>query len=191
MYKRQPYNNTHVNHSQQQDYSTEENKEEEYYAGATFYKHPTPEMLQHAKGYDAMGGILFIKASTCSFPYNKGCHDHSGGGGGHKWTVPETIHMGHILTGTHLDLSCADFIFPTTTITIGTVLGGAKIVVPRGVRVETRGLGILGGFQGLTTQTVNAHRAADAPLLVVQGLAILGGAKVEVNHNAPPLRVIQ
>lgn len=142
---------------------------------AMFWKNPSPAMLERASKYQAMGGILFL-ATAC----------HKGG----KFTLPKTIHCGQILTGNKLDLSRADFVFPVTTIIVGTILGGMKVIVPRGVRVETTGFGILGGFKGLPSQTVNASQVDNAPLLIVQGLSILGGAKVSVNHDVPPVQVI-
>ena len=142
---------------------------------AMFWKNPTEIMLERASSYQAMGGILFIGASGCT----KG-----------KFTLPKTIHCGQILTGNKLDLSIADFVHPVTTILVGTILGGFKLIVPRGVRVETQGFGILGGFKGLRSQTVHAGEVDNAPLIVLQGAAILGGAKVVVNDSVPPVQVI-
>lgn len=141
---------------------------------ATFWKNPTPEMLRHAADSDGMGGILFIIVNA----RKRG-----------KFTVPKTIHAGHILTGSKLDLTRADFVHSETTIYVGNVLGGFSLVVPRGVRVETQGLGILGAVKGLASQTV--HAGQDAPRVVVQGVAILGGIKVSVNTDVPPVQVIE
>lgn len=145
-------------------------------AAAMFWKNPSSVMLERAANYTAMGGILFIGNS---------CRTHQG-----KFTLPKTIHCGQILKGNKLDLSRADFIHPVTTILVGTILGGFKLVVPRGVRVETTGFGILGGFQGLSSQNVNAGQVDDAPMVVVQGMAILGGVKVTVNHEVPAVQII-
>ena len=142
---------------------------------AMFWKNPTEIMLQRASSYQALGGILFIGTSGRT----KG-----------KFTVPKTIHCGQILTGNKLDVSIADFVHPVTTILVGTILGGFKLTVPRGVRVETQGFGILGGFKGLSSQTVHAGEVDNTPLIVLQGAAILGGAKVVVNDSVPPVQVI-
>ena len=138
---------------------------------ALYFKNPTVDMLRKNEN-QLLGGILFIATSN-----------QNG-----KFTVPKYIYGGAILSGIHLDLSAADFVHPETKINAGTILGGLKLIVPRGVRVETRGVGILGGFKGLNTQ--NVHAGQDAPLVTVYGLAILGGLKVTVNENVPPVRIV-
>jgi hypothetical protein len=143
---------------------------------ALFWKNPSPAMLSHAAKYEAMGGVLFIST-----------HGRYEG----KFTVPKTIHVGQVLTATKIDLSVADFVHPVSTISVGTVLGGLKVTVPRGVRVETHGIGILGAFRGIDSQTVNAGQGQDAPLVIVQGMTILGGATVVVNRGVPPIHVIE
>ena len=140
--------------------------------GANYFLNPTDEMLQRART-QAMGGILFIETS----------------GSAGKFTLAKEIGVGRILGGDKIDLSRADFVHPITTITAGTILGGLKVIVPRGVRVETRGLGILGGFKGLSNQTV--HAGEQAPLVIIQGLSILGGVKVTLNEYVPPLKIIK
>ena len=130
-------------------------------------------MLQQAADMDAMGGILFLMLNPKK---------------GGKFTVPRTIHAGQILTGSKLDLSRADFVHPSTTIYAGTILGAFHLTVPRGVRVEARGLGILGAIQGLSSQTV--HAGQDAPVVILSGVAILGGIVVHVNEKVPPVRVV-
>jgi hypothetical protein len=146
---------------------------------AIYWKHPSPELLESTSSNWAhvMGGILFIQT-----PH----HTTKG-----KFTLPKTIHVGNILSGSKLDLSCADFVHPVTTIVTGSILAGVKIIVPRGVRVETQGLGILGGFKGLRSQTVTAGQYDDSPLVLIQGFAILGGVKVVLNDGVAPLRVVE
>ena len=139
---------------------------------ANYFLNPTQEMLKRTQ-VDAMGGILFIGTW----------------GSGGKFTLAKEIAVGRILGGDKIDLSRADFVHPITTISTGNILGGLKVIVPRGVRVETRGLGILGGFKGLDSQTV--HAGQDAPLVIIQGLAILGGVKATINHDAPPLKIVK
>jgi zinc-ribbon domain len=155
----------------QPSYTTESPGENIYCAN--YFLNPTSDMVERAQT-QAMGGILFIG----TFGLLEG-----------KLTLAKEIAVGRILGGDKIDLSYADFVHPVTTITTGTILGGLKVIVPRGVRVETRGLGILGGFKGLNGQTV--HAGQEAPLVVIQGLSILGGVKVDLNERAPPLRIIK
>jgi len=140
--------------------------------GALYWKNPSPALLARATS-QTEAGILFIQTPN----YAKG-----------KFALAKSLSVGHILSGTKIDLSRADFVHPITTIHAGTILGGVKVIVPRGVRVETNGIGILGGFKGMQSQTVNAGQ--DAPLIVINGLAILGGVKVIVNTTVPPVRIV-
>ena len=128
---------------------------------AMYFKNPSSEMVRLTSSNSAYGGVLFIQMS---------CPNRR------KFTVPKNVHVGQVLNGQTLDLSYADFVHPITTISVGTVLGGCKVIVPRGVRVETKGLGILGGFKGLSSTAI--HAGQDAPTVVVQGVSILAGVKV-------------
>lgn len=144
-------------------------------SGATYYINPTPAMLATSCKKDVLGGILFIESS--------GGMCHAG-----KFTVPEEVVFGHVLHGDKIDLSRADFVHPKTTLQGTAILGGLTIIVPRGVRVNVKGLGILGSFSGIKSQTVSAHE--QSPLIVVRGVSILGEVCVKINHDVPPIRVV-
>lgn len=143
---------------------------------ATYFKNPTAEMLQQAQQTrSSAGGVLFL-----TIPAN--CRG--------KFTVPKSIKTGHILSGDKIDLSCADFVHPVTNINACEILGGLEVIVPMGVRVQMKGIGILGGFDYRSQgQTVGAEQ--DAPLVVLSGCAILGGVEVKVNKSVPQVRVVQ
>jgi hypothetical protein len=142
--------------------------------GAMYFKHPSPEMLARANKREASLGILFVETTE-----RKG-----------KFTVPQSIDVLCVLRGSTIDLSIADFVYPTTTIrVIPSVLSGVKIKVPRGVRVEMQGIGILGGMKGLKTQ--NIHVGQDGPVLKVQGVTVLGSVVVTVNDSVPPVKVVE
>ena len=158
--------------------------------GALYFKNPSPEMIAKSNS-QVSGGILFIQGPSV----------------GGKFTVPKTLNVGHILSGEKVDLSMADFVHPITTIYVGTILGGIKIFVPPGVRVETSGIGILGGFKGVndgcshrrsrsscSSRNLHSHQphaGQDAPTIQVTGLSILGGVKVIVNDKVPPVRIVE
>ena len=143
---------------------------------ARYYKSPTPDMLERAlHTQKTSGGILFVHVLS----------NYRG-----KFAVPRSIKSGHILSGDKIDLSYADFVHPVTKINVGVLLGGVKVVIPRGVRVEMKGIGILGGFEYRRKgQTVGVDY--DAPLVVLEGFSMLGGVDVKVNESVPPVRVIQ
>mmetsp|Transcript_30708 Transcript_30708/g.73677 ORF Transcript_30708/g.73677 Transcript_30708/m.73677 type:complete len:238 (+) Transcript_30708:195-908(+) len=139
---------------------------------ARYYKNPSKEMLKStARRLDF--GVMFV-----STPCRSG-----------KITVPEIIDVFSVMTGTKIDLSVADFMYPTTTVRIvPSVMSGLKIVIPQGVRVEVQGLAIMGGMKGPKNQDIDVSQ--DAPLLLVQGLTVMGGVKVSVNKRVPPIQII-
>lgn len=139
---------------------------------AKFWKNPTARMIENATQTDAMGGILFANSS-----------------GTGKFTVPRTIYAGHILARSTLDLSRADFVFAQTVIRSTSIVGGFRLIVPRGVRVEAKGMGIVGSFRGPRLQSVDPEQ--DAPRVVLQGFSILGAITVKVNEDVPPVQVIE
>eukprot|EP00526_Cylindrotheca_closterium_P019165 CAMPEP_0113610108 /NCGR_PEP_ID=MMETSP0017_2-20120614/4850_1 /TAXON_ID=2856 /ORGANISM="Cylindrotheca closterium" /LENGTH=222 /DNA_ID=CAMNT_0000518973 /DNA_START=113 /DNA_END=778 /DNA_ORIENTATION=+ /assembly_acc=CAM_ASM_000147 len=132
---------------------------------ALYFKNPTPEIMSRTKSFQLSFGVLFIGT-----PRQTG-----------KFTVPKNISVVSVLDGTKIDLSIADFVHKVTTIRVfPSVLSGVKIIVPGGVRVETQGLGILGGIKGISQNIPVSH---DGPKIVVQGITVLGGIKVTVNHD--------
>lgn len=171
--------------------------------GANFYLNPTTEMLARAKRCQTLGGIL--SQSTTG-----------GGNINSKFVAARNIQSGSILGGVTIDFSYADFVHPVTTITAGTVLGGLKVIVPRGVQVETsHGWGILGSFHGpgqsssskknrnnssssndYTNGAASEHDTplpdnSSCPLVVVRGLSILGAIEVKRNNKVPPVRIVK
>ena len=66
------------------------------------------------------------------------------------------------------------------------VIGGAKVFVPPGVRVECSGACIIGGFnhKGWVTSTTDP----EAPVIRVTGAAIIGGVDVIVLYPGETVR---
>lgn len=142
---------------------------------AMYFKNPTQEMIEQSYHTSKISaGIMFIQS-----PRNfKG-----------KFTLAKSVTAGHIMSGDTIDLSMVDFIHPVTKIMVSALMGGVHVIVPRGVRVQTNGLGIMGSFRGIRSgQTV--HAGQDAPLVILNGLAIMGGVDVRVNEDVPPVRII-
>jgi len=84
------------------------------------------------------------------------------------------------LGGAEIDLREAPMPPGTTHVRVYAVFGGAEIIVPPDVRVECSGMGLMGGFdEDLTVQpTIDP----DAPLVRVDGLAVMGGIAVTVRY---------
>ncbi|MEO8335349.1 MAG: DUF1707 domain-containing protein [bacterium] len=104
-----------------------------------------------------------------------------------SWLVPRELKVWAVLGGAEIDLREARFAPGVTEIDVTAFMGGVSITVPRGVRVETIGAGVMGGF---------ASSAGDAsaldpsqPVLRITGLAIMGG--VEVKVLTPSKRVLK
>lgn len=147
--------------------------------GAVYFKNPTKEIIkQSQKSQRTSVGIMVIQMAK-AFQ-------------GQKFTLAKTITASHIMSGGTIDLSTADFVHPKTTIVITAILAGVKVVVPPGVRVEARGVGIAGEFGEIASrQTVKQSAGQrDGPLVVLKGLALLGAASVKVNDQVPPVRVV-
>lgn len=88
------------------------------------------------------------------------------------WVVPTTLRVIAVMGGADLDLREAQFGAGVTEIEIFTLMGGVDILVPTGVRVETTGMGIMGGF---SISGADADPGPDAPVLRISGVALMAG----------------
>ena len=121
-------------------------------------------------------GVLFLRTTTL----NK-----SG-----KVVVPKYLTLTLLLTGASIDLSQAIFVHPVTTVNVISMLGTVKVYLPLGVRVEVNGISLLGSFKQYDPNNLNSNRVmTDSPLVKLNGVSILGGAKVHFDLTSPPLFV--
>ena len=104
-----------------------------------------------------------------------------------SWLVPRELKVWAILGGASIDLRNAKFAPGVTEIDVTAFMGGVEITVPRGVRVETIGAGVMGGF-GANAGDATALDPSQ-PVLRVTGLAIMGGVDVKVRE--PGKRVLK
>ncbi|MGW0315501.1 DUF1707 SHOCT-like domain-containing protein [Streptomyces flavidovirens] len=102
------------------------------------------------------------------------------GGFGRKgtWTVGRRFTAFAMMGGGEIDLREARFEDRDTVIRCFTVMGGIGITVPPGLDVNVKGVGFLGGFGDLTTQS-SEPVAPDSPRVTITGFALLGGVGVE------------
>lgn len=97
------------------------------------------------------------------------------------WVPARHSRLVAIMGGAELDFRDAEFGPGVTELSIFAIMGGAEIIVPPGLAVECDGVGIIGGFEH---HAGSASRAdATAPLLRINGVALMGG--VEVNVRLP------
>ncbi|MGI9627290.1 MAG: DUF1707 SHOCT-like domain-containing protein [Longimicrobiales bacterium] len=83
--------------------------------------------------------------------------------------------------GVELDLREARFGPGVTDITVFCAMGGVNIIVPPNLQVDFGGVGIMGGFDAESgTQPVIDE---DGPVVRIRGVAIWGGAAVEIRHS--------
>ena len=96
-----------------------------------------------------------------------------------RWTPARTNVALAVMGGTELDFREAALGPGVTDVKVFTMMGGVEIIVPPGVHVESRGIGIMGGFDHVTDYEATDP---DAPILRVSGLALMGGVEITVRN---------
>jgi predicted membrane protein len=76
--------------------------------------------------------------------------------------------------GAQIDLSGATFA-DEATLRVGCLFGGARILVPEGVRVTTKQVAILGGVE---VEVRDDELSDSAPHLQIEALAVFGGVNI-------------
>jgi hypothetical protein len=89
-----------------------------------------------------------------------------------RWVVPRRFTGLAIMGFGSMDMRNASFAEQTVRVTVFTLMGGMEIVVPEDAEVQAHGLGIMGGFGG---HRVTSTDQAGEPVIIVTGLAIMGG----------------
>ncbi|MGY0024299.1 DUF1707 domain-containing protein [Streptomyces sp. cg35] len=93
-----------------------------------------------------------------------------------RWTAPRRFTCFAFWGGGEIDLREANFEDREIVINCVAVMGGMNVVVPPGVEVVVRGIGIMGGFDHSEEGVPGDPRA---PRVVVTGFAFWGGVGVE------------
>lgn len=86
-----------------------------------------------------------------------------------------------VMGGNELDLRHATLSSQETVINAVSVMGGIEIIVPDNVRVIDDGVGLMGGFgieDDPSCTTRQEALPADAPVIRVRGLALMGGVSI-------------
>ena len=94
------------------------------------------------------------------------------------WTAPRRLHAIAFMGGIELDFRSARLTHQVTEVNIVAIMGGVVITVPPGVRVESDGFAIMGGFEDAPDTLVSSN--LNAPLIRIRGLALMGGVEVRV-----------
>jgi uncharacterized protein DUF1707 len=100
------------------------------------------------------------------------------GGGERKgrWRVRRRTRAVAVFGGFELDMTDATFDAPVVEIRLFAMFGGLNVKIPEGVQVDNRCGGILGG---VSVNTGRGPSHPGAPVVVLKGLAIFGGANIE------------
>ncbi|MER6343254.1 DUF1707 SHOCT-like domain-containing protein [Streptomyces sp. NPDC001595] len=93
-----------------------------------------------------------------------------------RWTVPRRFTAFAFWGGGELDLREADFAAAEVRINCVAIMGGMNVVVPPGVEVVVRGIGIMGGFDH---REEGVPGDPGAPRVIISGFAFWGGVGVE------------
>ncbi|HUX12257.1 MAG TPA: LiaF domain-containing protein [Spirochaetia bacterium] len=93
-----------------------------------------------------------------------------------RFEMPESVNTLSVFGGTHIDLRQAELPAGDVHIHAVAFFGGAEIIVPEGVNVETRGIGIFGGF----SHPRRARHYENAPKIIIDGVAFFGGIDVRI-----------
>ncbi|WP_445401357.1 DUF1707 SHOCT-like domain-containing protein [Streptomyces sp. LE64] len=92
-----------------------------------------------------------------------------------RWTAPRRFNALTVMGGGVIDLRDADFEDREVVINVIAVMGGVDVIVPPGVEVISRGVGIMGGFDHPEPEE---HPVPGAPRVIVTGFAFWGGVGV-------------
>lgn len=93
-----------------------------------------------------------------------------------RWTVPRKFTCFAFWGGGEIDLREADFADREVEINCVAIMGGMQVIVPPGVEVVVRGIGIMGGFDH---RQEGVPGDPGAPRVIVTGFAFWGGVGVE------------
>jgi hypothetical protein len=92
-----------------------------------------------------------------------------------RWTVPRQFNSFAFWGGGELDLREANFADREVVLNCVAIMGGLNVVVPPGVEVVVRGIGVMGGFDHSQEGVVGDP---GGPRVIIQGFAFWGGVGV-------------
>ncbi|MEU5363111.1 DUF1707 domain-containing protein [Streptomyces sp. NPDC005925] len=93
-----------------------------------------------------------------------------------RWTVPRRMTCFAFWGGGELDLREANFADREVVVTCVTIMGGVHVIVPPGVEVVVRGIGLMGGFDQRESGVAGDP---GAPRVIIKGFAFWGGVGVD------------
>ena len=97
-----------------------------------------------------------------------------------RWIPARQNYAVAVMGGMVLDFREALLPPGETEVWVFTVMGGAEIIVPPGLSVESDGIAILGGFEHREDATVDPDPLT--PVFRIKGLSIMGGVEVSIRY---------
>jgi hypothetical protein len=97
-----------------------------------------------------------------------------------NWISPRHLWSIAVMGGVDLDFREARLGPGVCELSAFAFMGGVKIIFPPDLQVESDGIGILGGFE--CSDEVRAGHDPNAPILRINGLAMMGGVEVKVRE---------
>lgn len=97
-----------------------------------------------------------------------------------RWVPARQNFVVAVMGGVTLDFREALLPPGETEVWLFTLMGGAEIIVPPGLTVESDGVAIMGGFSHQEDASLNPD--PDAPTLRLKGLSIMGGVDVTIRY---------
>ncbi|RKN47001.1 DUF1707 SHOCT-like domain-containing protein [Streptomyces hoynatensis] len=88
-----------------------------------------------------------------------------------RWRVGPKVNAVAVCGGVELDFTEAIFEYQQVVVNATAICGGIEIKVPENVSLRSAGSGIMGGFEVKEQESTQP----DAPVVVVQGVAVWGG----------------
>ncbi|UKY55389.1 DUF1707 domain-containing protein [Streptomyces inhibens] len=97
-----------------------------------------------------------------------------------RWQAPARINAVAIFGSVEIDLTEAVFPQQQIQINVTAIFGSVEIRVPENITLRSSGSGVLGAFEVET----NDAEDADAPLVIVNGYAVLGSVEAKPKRGA-------
>ena len=98
-----------------------------------------------------------------------------------EWAPPRQLNAIALMGGVELDFRDARLAPGETHVTAVALMGGVNIVVPPGLSVTVRGLGLLGGVDQV--EQLSGERRPNMPQLIVTAFACMGGVGIETRAS--------
>ena len=95
------------------------------------------------------------------------------------WVVPSQFTALAIMGGVDIDLTQAGFAEADVTITAVAIMGGIDITVPDDITVIVSGIGFMGAFE----DTAHVQGPPGAPIVRINGIALMAGVEVHRPKN--------